>query len=153
MQINLIIVRLRVIARLEALLLVRIALHQACLHRLLDLGIQLLDRANALLLLAILCPPDWQRSTPIAATAQVPVLQILQPFAETTRTGALRLPVDRGVQLHHALTASGRADKPAIQRIVKHRLVGTPTVRIVVHMLLDLEHPVLLLQHHAELYV
>ena len=145
MQIDLIVVRLCVIARLEALLLVKITLHQASLYGLLDLGIQLLYRADTLLLLAILCSPDRQRRTPVTATAQVPVLQVLQPFAEATRTGALRLPVDRSVQLHHALTASRRADKPAIQRIVKHRLVGTPAVRIVMHMLLDLEHPVLLL--------
>ena len=59
---------------------------------------------------------------------------ILEPVAETASTGALRLPVDGLVEFHHALLAGGILDKPAIQWVVEDRLVGTPAVRIVVHV-------------------
>ena len=51
-----------------------------------------------------------------------------------SRTGAFRFPVNRLVQLYHAVFASGRADEPAIQRIIQYRFVRTPAVRIIVHM-------------------
>ena len=56
-----------------------------------------------------------------------------------SRTGTFRFPVDGLVQLYHTLLAGGTADKPAIQRVVQHRFVRTPAMRIVVHVLLYLE--------------
>ena len=54
------------------------------------------------------------------------------------------------VQFHHTVFLSRTADKPTIQRIIKHRLVCTPAVWIVVYMLLYLEGNTLLLHFHAD---
>ena len=42
------------------------------------------------------------------------------------------------------------ADEPRVEWVVKHRLVGTPAVRIVVDMLLNLEDDAFLLHLHAK---
>ena len=63
------------------------------------------------------------------------------------------LPVDRVVELNHAIAAGGGADKPAVKRIVKDGLIGAPAVRIVVHVFLDLESQPLLLEHDAKINV
>ena len=148
-QVYLLIVLLRIFTQFELQLLIRVRLHQAGLYGFLYFIVQFFNRTDADFLRPVFRPPDRQRSSPVAATAQVPVLQVFQPFAETSRAGALRLPVDRIVQLDHPFATSRRADKPAIQRIVKNRLVRPPAVRIVVHMFFDAEHTVLHLQHHA----
>ena len=57
------------------------------------------------------------------------------------------------VQFHHAVLSCRTADKPAIQWIIEHRLVCTPTVWVVVHMLLYLKCDTLLLHLHAEHHI
>ena len=86
MQINLVIIILAVIIRNESIVLQWIALHDTSLHALLNFIVQLFNRANANLFMRILVTPNRQRSTPIAATAEVPVFQILKPFSETSRS-------------------------------------------------------------------
>ena len=49
------------------------------------------------------------------------------------------MPVNGLVEFHHTCFGSGVLDKPAVERIVKNRLIGTPTVRIVVCMFLNIE--------------
>ena len=149
-QVDLFVVLLRIFARLEFQFLIRVGLHQPGFYGFLNFIVQFFNRTDADFFRPVFGTPDRQRRSPVATTAQVPVLKVFQPFAETSRTGALRFPVDRIVQFNHPFAASGRADKPAIQRIVQHRLVRTPTMRIVVHMLLDAEHTVLCFQHHAD---
>ena len=151
-QIYLIVIFFRIFSRNEAQFLVRILHHEASLNRFFDFIIQFFYRADADFR-AILVAPDRKRSSPIARTAQVPVIQVLQPFSETSRTGRFRFPVNGLVQLNHPFLASRRADKPAVQRIVKHRLVGTPAVRIVVHVLFHFERLVRLLHLHADIYI
>ena len=151
MQIDLVVIFFCIFTWLEAHFTIRIGFHESSLNSLVDLLIEFLNGSDTFLFLTILRTPDRQRSTPITAAAQVPVLQVLQPFTETARTGTLRFPVDRVVQLDHAITASGRTDKPAIQRIIEDWLISSPAMRIIVCMFLDLEYPVLRLQHHADL--
>ena len=58
--------------------------------------LQLMDTmASDGVLVAALALPDIQRSTPVTVTADAPVLNVLQPVAETAFTDALRNPVDR----------------------------------------------------------
>ena len=85
-QVNLIIVLCCVDTGLETLLLERIGFHHAGLYRLFNLIIEFLYRADAQLV-ALIVTPDRQRSAPVAATAQVPVIQVLKPLAETACSG------------------------------------------------------------------
>ena len=149
-QVYLVIILLRIYAGLEAAFLVGIALHHTGGHSLLHFIVQLFHRLNALLLASVLGAPDRQWRTPVARAAQVPVVQVFQPFAEAACAGRFGLPVDGLVELHHTFLAGRRADKPAVQRIVQHRLVRTPAMRIVVYMLLHLEGLVGCLHLHAD---
>ena len=153
MQVDAVVILGRVGVGHEAAVLIGIALHEARLHGAFDLGVEFADGADALLFRVVIRAPNGQRCAPVAATTQVPVLQVLEPFAEATRSGALRLPVDRVVELDHAIAAGGGADKPAVQGIVKDGLIGAPAVRIVVHVFLDLESQPLLLEHDTEVDV
>ena len=85
-KVYLVIVSLAVIAGDKAFILIWVALHDTCSHRLFYLIVQLGDRTDTFSL-AILTCPDRKRSSPITATAQVPVVKILKPLAETTGTG------------------------------------------------------------------
>ena len=153
MQIDAVVILGRVGLGHEAVVFIGIALHEARFHGAFDLGVEFADGADALLLCVVFRAPNGQRRTPIATAAQVPVLQVLEPFAEATRACALWLPVDRIVELDHAIAAGGGADKPAVKRIVKDGLIGAPAVRIVVHVFLDLESQPLLLEHDTEVDV
>ena len=46
-----------------------------------------------------------------------------------------------------------RFDEPRVQRVVQHRFIGTPAMRIVVRVLFDLEYFVLEFQLHAQVDV
>ena len=151
-DVNLVIILLAVVTGDKALVLVGVARHHAGSHGLLNLVIEFLDAADALLL-AVLVAPDGQRGAPVAAAAQVPVVQVLQPFAKAAAARVLGLPVDGAVELNHAVAAGRVADKPAVQRVVEHGLVGAPAVRIVVGVLLHLEGGALLLHADADVDV
>jgi hypothetical protein len=125
--------------------------HHPGIERLLHFVAELLHRTDALLLLPIFGAPDRKGCSPVTAAAQVPVLQVFQPLSETASAGGLRFPVDGFVQFDHLLTAGGRADEPAVERIVEHRLVGPPAVRVAVDHLLDAEGPVTELQGNGEI--
>ena len=85
-QVYLVVVLLRHIARHKAGILQGIRLHEACLHRFLDFIVQLLNAANADFL-SILTTPDRQRSTPETGTGEVPVVQVIKPVSKTASTG------------------------------------------------------------------
>ena len=151
MQVNLIIILLSIYARLETCFLIWVRDHHTSGNSFFNLLIKLLYALDAYFLTVIFRAPDRQRCTPITRTAQVPVVQILQPFAKSSCTSAFRFPVNALVQLHHALLASGRTDKPAIQRIIQYRLICTPAMRIVVHMFLYFKRQVVSLHLHADI--
>ena len=84
-QVDLVVVLLRHIARHETIVLQRVTLHESSLNSLLDLIVEFLYRANADLL-TILVAPDGQRGAPETGTREVPVVQVLQPVAEAAST-------------------------------------------------------------------
>ena len=84
-QVNLVVVLFRHVTRHKAILLQRIVLHDASLDGFLDFIVQFLDRADANLL-TVLRAPDGQRCTPETATAEVPVVQVVEPVAEASRS-------------------------------------------------------------------
>ncbi len=145
------VILLRHVAHAECL--VGVLRHQTGLDRAVYLRYQLLDRAYALHLRVVLRRPYRQRRTPEARARQVPVHQTLQPLAEASRAGRLGVPCYRAVELYHALFERRGADEPRVERIVQHRLVGAPAVRIRVYVLLDLEDLVLGFQHDRYVYV
>jgi len=112
MDVDLVVVFLGHILRIEALGCKRILSHESCSDSLVDLCIKLLDGTDALFFLAVLRHPDRERSTPIAASAEVPVLDVLKPLSETACTCRLRLPHDLLVELHHSFTYRGGLDEP-----------------------------------------
>ena len=153
MEINPVVVLLAHVLRIKTIVLKRIACHESGFHSLVDLGVELCDRADADFLLAVLGAPDRKRCAPETAAAQIPVLNVLKPLAETSGTRGLRLPGDRLVQSHHLVLDSSGLDEPGIERIIKDRLVCSPAVRIAVGLLLDPERPAVHLHHHAEINV
>ena len=86
MQVNLIVVIGCIDTGLETLLLERVGFHYASLNCLLYLVIEFLNRADAQFITLIIAPYG-QRSTPVTAAAQVPVIQVLKPLSETACTG------------------------------------------------------------------
>ena len=152
-EVDLVVVGLRHVIGVEALCTERILRHEAGLDSLVDFVVKLSYGADAKLFLAVFGTPHRQRSTPVAAAAEVPVLDVLEPFAETAGTGSFGLPLDALVELHHLLAHCRCLDEPAVERVVKHGLVRTPAVGIGVDMLLDAECFVLLLHVDAEVHV
>ena len=131
----------------------RVGCHQPPLHGFRARVEQFLHGADAPRLAAVLRPPDGNGNAPVARTAQVPVVQVLEPFAETTRSRGGRLPLDGRVERLHALLGRRRPDEPAVQRVVKHRAVCPPAVRITVLVLLDEEGPSSGLQVDGDLHI
>ena len=137
----------------EALVPQRIRFHESGRHGLVYLGIQLLQRADAQLLASVFGTPYGKRRAPVAAAAEVPVLDVLEPLSEPAGSCGLGLPDYLVVEPYHLVAHGGSPYEPAVERIVDHRLVGAPAVRIAVHMLLYLEGLALLLEHHAQVDV
>ena len=115
----------------------RIFGHQAGGHRLLNFGFQLSHRTNADSLLAIVGTPDRQWDSPISGAAQVPILQILEPVTKATGTGAFGAPTDFSIKGNQTVFGRRSADKPTVERIIQHRFVGSPTMRIGVLVFLN----------------
>ena len=141
------------IIRVEALVPERIGLHKSGFYSFVDLIVELPHRTYADFFPAVIAAPYRERCSPIAAAAEVPVLDVFQPLAESSAAGGFRLPFYAVVELHHLLAHCGGAYKPAVERVVEHRFVGTPAVRIAVHVLFDTEHLACGLHHHAEIHV
>ena len=150
MNVYLVVVFLAVVTRNEAFLLEWITSHHACCDSFFNLVVKFLNTTYALLL-SIVISPDGQWSAPVAAAAQVPVIEVLKPLPKATCAGVLGFPLDGLVKFHHAVFASGGANEPAIKGIVEHRFVGAPAVGIVVHVFLNLESGAHLL--HADAHV
>ena len=66
------------------------------------------------LLLAIFCTPDREWCTPVATTAKVPVIEVLQPFTEASCTRGLWLPIDGFIECYHLFACLCRADEPRV---------------------------------------
>ena len=56
--------------------------------------------------------PDIQWSSPVTVTADSPVLNVLDPVAETSFTDALRNPVDRIIICDQVITDCCHLDEP-----------------------------------------
>ena len=88
--------------------------------------------------------PDGQGYAPVAGTREVPVLEVFKPLTKTTFAGGGGFPVDRTVEFGHALFGSTGADEPGIHRVIQYGLIGTPAVRVVVHVFFHFKGPVFL---------
>ena len=94
--------------------------------------------------------PDIQRCTPVAVTADAPVLNILDPVSETAFSDTLRNPVDRVIVRDQVVPYRCHLDEPGFTRIVNKRRVASPAVRIAVFKLRRVEKQssaVQILQH------
>ena len=152
-QVYLIVVVQAHVGRVEALVLQRIGGHYAGGNRLLNFVIQFLYGADANLFFAVFRAPDGQRRAPVAGTGKVPVLDVLQPLPEPSRTGGSGFPGNFLVQLYHGVLYGRCLDEPAVQRVVQHRKICAPAVGIAVHVLLHLESAAVGLHHNAKVYI
>ena len=125
-EIYFIVILLAHVGRIETFVPQGVRWHDPSLDSLVKLSAELGGGAYAYLFFPIFGTPNRQRSTPETAPAKVPVLDILEPLAETTGTGRLRLPVDGLVKSDHLVLDCGGLDEPGVQRVIKHGLVGTP---------------------------
>ena len=153
MQVDSVVVRLRHIAWHETLVFQRVRRHYASLDSLFDFVVKFLDRPDAFLGFALFVAPNRQWCTPETATRKVPVVQVFEPVAKSARSRGFGMPADGLVQLGHTLLLRRRADKPRIERIVEHGLVGAPAMGIVVDVFLNFKHLALHLQIHADGHV
>ena len=153
MYVKTVVVLLCIHSRHETFGLKRILRHYPSGHRLVNLVAKLLIASYAYFLLSVGSTPNRKGRAPIPRTRKVPVLHVLQPFSETPGACGSRLPLDCLIQSHKLLARLGSADEPAVERIVKHRFVGTPAMRIVVGMLLKTERLADKLQFDGKLYV
>ena len=128
-------------------------MHYSRLHSFIHFLAQFLDRPHATLLLPVFRPPDRQRYAPVARAAEVPVLQIFEPFAEAAFAGGGGLPVDGLVQFHHPVFGLRGGDEPGIQRIVQDGLVRSPAVRIGVDVFLHVKGVAFGLQFDGNVHV
>ena len=85
-QINAVVVLLTHIAGHEALGLKGILLHETSSNSFLNLVVEFFDRAYADFLAGVAIAPDGQRCAPVAAAAEVPVVEVLEPLAEAACT-------------------------------------------------------------------
>src|SRR5574344_1506284 len=85
MEVDLVIVLLRIITGNKSFVFQWIALHHSGSYGLFNLVVEFLHTSNALLL-TVLIAPDRQRSTPIARAREIPVVEVLKPVAETSCT-------------------------------------------------------------------
>ena len=92
---------------------------------------QLFDAADAVLMAAFTLP-HRKRSTPVTVSGKSPVLNVLQPIAETSFSDALRDPVDGVVVGDQVIPYRCHLDEPGLTRIVDQRCVASPAVRVAV---------------------
>ncbi len=86
--------------------------------------------------MAAFAPPDVQRSAPVTASGDGPVIQVFQPVAETLFTHEIREPVDLVVFPDQYILDLGHFDVPAGLSIIQQRCLAAPAMRIVMHHLL-----------------
>ena len=82
------------------------------------------------MLAAALTLPDIERSSPVTVTADAPILDILQPVAETSFTDALRNPVDCIIIADQILLHRRHLDEPGFSGIIDQRSVAPPAMGI-----------------------
>ena len=112
MEVDAVVVLLAHVRGVEALFLQGIGAHDARRDSLLHFGVEFGRAADADLFLAVFRAPYRQGSAPETASAEVPVLDILKPLAETPGAGVLRFPADFLVQGDHAVLDRGGLDEP-----------------------------------------
>ena len=76
--------------------------------------------------------PYGKRRTPVAVSGNSPVLDILQPIAETSFSDGFRDPVDQAVVADQIVLYRRHLDKPGLSRVVDQRGSASPAVGIAV---------------------
>ena len=157
MQVDLVVVLLTHVAWYKALVLQWIRSHYTSSYSLLNLVVEFFHAADAHFFVSVTIAPDRKWGAPVARTGEVPVVEVFEPLAEASCTCALRLPLDGLVQFKHAVFLRCRFDEPRVERVVEHGFVGTPAMRIVVDVLLNLERRSLLFhlqtEHHIQVHI
>ena len=92
---------------------------------------ELFPAADAGLVAAALALPDVQGSSPVSVAGDAPVLNVLQPVAETALSDVRRDPVDLLVAIYKVIPDVRHLDEPGLARIVKERRAAAPAVRII----------------------
>ena len=82
--------------------------------------------------MSALALPDIQRCSPVTVSGNTPVLNVLQPVAETSLTDVFRNPIDGIIVADQIILYCCHFDEPGLAGIVDQRCVAAPAVRIVV---------------------
>ena len=82
--------------------------------------------------LRVVALPHRDRGAPVAVAGDGPVTRAADPFSELAVLDVLRHPVDRLVELAHAVAEFGDPHEPARHRLVDERIAASPAVRIAV---------------------
>ena len=92
--------------------------------------IQLLTAAYRMQISA-LALPNIQRSTPVTITGNPPVLNVLQPVAETAFSDGSGNPVNCLIIANQILPYSSHLDEPGFSCIINQRRVASPAEGII----------------------
>src|SRR3989339_558426 len=100
--------------------------------------LHLLNTSNdsPIITLRISALPYGERCGPVPFPRECPVLTFLDPFAESSLTDVLWLPINLIIISQHLLVDARHAYKPRIFSVIKQRRITTPAERIVVLVIL-----------------
>ena len=153
MKVDFVVVFLRHITNHKTLVFQWVMSHHTSLDCFFDFVVKFLDRPDAFLGFALFVAPNRQRCAPETAARKVPVVQVFEPVAKTTRSRRFGMPADDLVEFNHSFFLRRRADKPRVERIIEHGLVGAPAMGIIVQVFLDFQNLSLHLQIHTDGHV
>ena len=91
-----------------------------------------LRNASDGVLVAALTLPNIKGSTPVTVSGNPPVLDILQPVAETALSNGIRHPVDGIIVADQVLFHRCHLDEPGLSGVVQKGRAAAPTVGIAV---------------------
>ena len=108
---------------------------------------QFVVAADGFHLAGLVAVPDRQRRAPVALAGEGPIDVGFEEIAEAAVFDVLGEPVDLGVVGEHLVLELGRADEPALARVLDERIFfGAPAERVVVDVLFLVEEQAALLQ-------
>ena len=90
-----------------------------------------LSGTDGLHVAAALALPYIQRCAPVTVSGDTPVLDVLQPVAETALADGFRNPVDRLIVAHQIVPHRRHLDKPGLSRIIDQRRITAPAEGII----------------------
>ena len=76
--------------------------------------------------------PNWYWSPPISFSTNRPIFDVGKPFTHALFTGPRRSPFYFGIILQNLFFDRGHSDEPTVHCVVQQRVIGSPTMWVIV---------------------